>query len=58
MKPIQLISPVEGSVLSFLRDLMMAIIVIIVVMMILFPFRSALVAAIVIPLNTFISVGI
>ena len=49
---------VEGSVLSFLRDLMMAIIVIIVVMMILFPFRSALVAAIVIPLNTFISVGI
>ncbi|MDD5696331.1 MAG: efflux RND transporter permease subunit, partial [Bacteroidales bacterium] len=34
------------------------ILVIIVVMMILFPFRSALVAAIVIPLNTFISVGI
>ena len=49
---------VNGSVLSFLRDLMLAIIVIIVVMMILFPFRSALVAAIVIPLNTFISVGI
>ncbi len=49
---------VEGSVFSFLRDLMIAILVIIVVMMILFPFRSALVAAIVIPLNTFISVGI
>jgi multidrug efflux pump len=49
---------VNGSVLSFLRDLMMAIIVIIVVMMILFPFRSALVAAMVIPLNTFISIGI
>ena len=49
---------VNGSVLSFLRDLMLAIIVVIVVMMILFPFRSALVAAIVIPLNTFISVGI
>jgi multidrug efflux pump subunit AcrB len=49
---------VNGSVLSFLRDLMIAIIVIIVVTMILFPFRSALVAAIVIPLNTFISVGI
>jgi len=49
---------VESSVLSFLRDLMIAIIVIILVMMILFPFRSALVAAIIIPLNTFISVGI
>lgn len=49
---------VNGSVLSFLRDLMLSIIVIIVVTMILFPFRSALVAAIVIPLNTFISVGI
>jgi multidrug efflux pump subunit AcrB len=49
---------VNGSVLSFLRDLLLAILVIIIVMMILFPFRSALVAAIVIPLNTFISVGI
>jgi multidrug efflux pump subunit AcrB len=49
---------VGGSVTSFLRDLFMAIIVIIIVMMILFPFRSALVAAMVIPLNTFISVGI
>ena len=49
---------VNSSVLSFLRDLMMAIIVIILVMLILFPFSSALVAAIVIPLNTFISVGI
>lgn len=49
---------VNSSVNSFLRDLLIAIIVIIVVMMILFPFRSALVAAIVIPLNTFISIGI
>jgi multidrug efflux pump subunit AcrB len=49
---------VNGSVISFLRDLFMAIIVIIVVMMILFPLRSAMVAAMVIPLNTFISVGI
>lgn len=49
---------VKGSVMSFLRDLIISIIVIIVVTMILFPFRSALVAAIVIPLNTFISVGI
>lgn len=49
---------VNGSVLSFLRDLLLAIVVIIVVIMILFPFSSALVAAIVIPLNAFISVGI
>jgi multidrug efflux pump subunit AcrB len=49
---------VNDSVNSFLRDLLMAIIVIIVVMLLLFPLRSALVAAIVIPLNTFISVGI
>jgi multidrug efflux pump subunit AcrB len=49
---------VEGSVISFLRDLFIAIIVIIVVMLLLFPIRSALVAAMVIPMNTFISVGI
>jgi len=49
---------VNGSVVSFLRDLMLAIAVIIVVIMILFPFSSALVASIVIPLNAFISVGI
>ena len=49
---------VDGSVKSFLRDLLLAIVVIIVVIMILFPFSSALVAAIVIPLNAFISVGI
>ncbi len=49
---------VKDSVVSFLRDLLLAIAVIIVVIMILFPFSSALVAAIVIPLNAFISVGI
>jgi len=49
---------VSGSVKSFLRDLIMAILVIIVVVILLFPLRSALVAAVVIPLNTFISVGI
>jgi multidrug efflux pump subunit AcrB len=49
---------VEGSVKTFLRDLFLAIIVIIVVVILLFPLRSALVAAVVIPLNTFISVGI
>lgn len=49
---------VNSSVESFLRDLLLAIVVIIIVIMILFPFSSALVAAIVIPLNAFISVGI
>lgn len=49
---------VNGSVVSFLRDLLIAILVVIVVMMLLFPLRTALVAAIVIPLNTFISVGL
>ena len=49
---------VNDSVVSFLRDLILAIVVIIIVIMILFPFSSAMVAAIVIPLNAFISVGI
>ena len=49
---------VELSVSSFLRDLLISMAVIILVMMVLFPFRSAVVAAITIPLSTFISVGI
>ncbi|WP_346702446.1 efflux RND transporter permease subunit [uncultured Alistipes sp.] len=49
---------VGDSVHSFLRDLFVSMAIIIVVMMILFPFRSALVAAITIPVSTFISVGV
>jgi len=49
---------VNTSVNSFLRDMILAIMVIIIVMMLLFPLRSALVAAIVIPLNSFISIGL
>jgi len=49
---------VGNSVNSFLRDLVLSMVVIIVVMMILFPFRSAVVAAVTIPLSTFISLGI
>ncbi len=49
---------VEISVNDFLRDLIISMIIIIVVMMILFPLRTAIVAAITIPLTTFISVGI
>ena len=49
---------VRNSVYSFLRDLVISMVIIIVVMMFLFPWRSAVVAAITIPLSTAISVGI
>ncbi|MCD8276236.1 MAG: efflux RND transporter permease subunit [Alistipes sp.] len=49
---------VGESVHSFLRDLFVAMAIIILVMMLLFPLRSAVVAAITIPLSTFISVDI
>ena len=46
------------SVSDFLRDLLISMLIIILVMMVLFPFRSAIVAAITVPLSTFISVAI
>lgn len=49
---------VDNSVSSFLRDLVIAIVIVILVMMILFPIRSAFVAAAMIPLTIFISIGI
>ncbi|MBQ9284888.1 MAG: efflux RND transporter permease subunit [Bacteroidaceae bacterium] len=49
---------VGDSIRDFLRDLLLSMAVIILVMMVLFPLRSAIVAAITIPLSTFISVGI
>ncbi len=49
---------VEASVADFLVNLLESMAVIILVMMLLFPIRSAIVAAITIPLSTFISVGI
>ena len=49
---------VGKSVSDFLRDLLISMVVIILVMMVLFPLRSAIVAAITIPLSTFISVAI
>ena len=49
---------VAMSVSNFLRDLFISMLIIIVVMMILFPLRSAIVAAITIPLSTFVSVSI
>ena len=49
---------VDLSVRDFLRDLLIAMAIIILVMMVLFPLRSAIVAAITIPLSTFVSVAI
>lgn len=49
---------VDDSVTSFVRDLMVSIVVVILVMMVLFPFRSAIVAATSIPISIFISIGI
>ena len=49
---------VADSVSDFLRYLLISMAIIILVMMILFPIRSAIVAAITIPLSTFISVAI
>ena len=46
------------SVSSFLRDLIIAMVIIILVMMVLFPLRSAIVAAVTIPLSTFVSVAV
>jgi multidrug efflux pump subunit AcrB len=49
---------VSLSITSFLRDLLISMVIIILVMMVLFPLRSAIVAAITIPLSTFVSVAI
>ena len=49
---------VSASVTAFLRDLLVSMAIIIIVMMLLFPVRSAIVAAITIPLSTFISMAI
>ena len=49
---------VAMSVSDFLRDLLISMLIIILVMMVLFPIRSAIVAAITIPLSTFVSVAI
>ena len=46
------------SVSDFLRDLLISMLIIILVMMVLFPIRSAIVAAITIPLSTFVSVAV
>ena len=49
---------VGTSVHDFMRDLIISMVIIVLVMMILFPLRSAIVAALTIPLSTFTSTGI
>lgn len=49
---------VGASFHDFLRDLIISMFIIVLVMMVLFPIRSAIVAAVTIPLSTFISTGI
>ena len=49
---------VAMSVSDFLRDLLISMLIIILVMMVLFPIRSAIVAAITIPLSTFVSMSV
>lgn len=46
------------SVSDFLRDLVISMVIIIIVMIMLFPLRSALVAALTVPITTFIAIGI
>jgi len=48
---------VKNSINSFLRDLVIAVIVVILVMMILFPFRTAVIASTTIPITIFITLG-
>lgn len=49
---------VGDSVHSFVRDLFVSIAVVILVMLLLFPFRSAIVAAVSIPVSIFISLAV
>ncbi|MEE0119497.1 MAG: efflux RND transporter permease subunit [Bacteroidaceae bacterium] len=49
---------VGTSVSDFLRDLLISMVIIVAVMIVLFPIRSAMVAALTIPLSTFVSTGI
>ncbi len=49
---------VEDSILSFLRDLLISIAVVIAVMLMLFPFKSALIAGSSVPVCTAISIAV
>lgn len=49
---------VDASVKDFLKNLMESMVIIILIMLILFPWRTALVAGAIVPLSTFCSIGI
>ncbi len=49
---------VENSVWDFMVNLLESMVVVIIVMLVLFPWRTALVAADMVPLTTFISIGV
>lgn len=49
---------VDNSVMSFLNDLLLAVVIVILVLILLFPLRSALVSATMIPITISISVGV
>ncbi|MBQ0016233.1 MAG: efflux RND transporter permease subunit, partial [Bacteroidales bacterium] len=49
---------VAGSVTSFLRDLLISMLVVILVMMMMFPLRSALIAASGVPIGTAMSIAV
>lgn len=49
---------VDASVKDFLKNLIESMVIIILVMLILFPWRTALVAGAIVPLSTFCSIGI
>ena len=49
---------VENSVADFMLNLIESMLVIVIVMLILFPWRTAVVAGVMVPLSTFISIGI
>lgn len=49
---------VKDSVYSFLKDLLTSIVIVVLVMMVLFPFRSAVVSGISIPISIFISIAV
>lgn len=49
---------VKDSVLDFLRDLLISILVVILVMLMMFPLKSAMVAAVEIPIVTFITLAV
>lgn len=49
---------VENSVADFMINLLESMLIIVVVMLILFPWRTAVVAGVMVPLSTFISIGV